>query len=101
MAGCGGEGENRALLRDGQSRDAVPAGPTVRRLGGNAGALVDHLDGCGGFEGRLQVVAELLRRQLDALDLASLQAGAKIDGYSSIDTNTSLNDEISNATRTT
>jgi len=30
----------------------------------------------------------------DALYLASLQAGAKIDGYSSIDTNTSLNDNI-------
>ena len=30
----------------------------------------------------------------DALYLASLQAGAKVDGYSSVNTNTSLNENI-------
>ena len=30
----------------------------------------------------------------DALYMASLQAGAKVDGYSSVNTNTSLNENI-------
>ena len=30
----------------------------------------------------------------DALYLASLQGGAKIDGYSTVDTNTSLNENL-------
>ena len=83
-----GEGQDRPLGRDRQCRDAVPAGLAVHRLGVHTGTLVDHPSmGAADLKTALQLVGELLRGQLDALDFAGIahRVEPEVEGHVGVD----------------